>query len=200
MGVVWGVAGVSLISFIFTSIWYIDPALLTMVLQFQPATCTTVHRYTVHCIQFQSLVLLYTDKLYTVYSFSHLYYCTQVYCTLYTVYSSSRLYYCRQVYLHCIQFQPLALLYKGILYTVHCIQFQPLVLLYTGILYTVHCTQFQPLVLLYVGLRYTVHCTLYTVPATHLFYCTQLYCLVYTVYSSRHLYYYTQVYCICIMV
>ena len=28
-----------------TSIWYIDPALLTMVLQFQPATCTTVKRY-----------------------------------------------------------------------------------------------------------------------------------------------------------
>jgi len=42
LGVIWAVSGLSLISFIFTSIWYIDPALLTMVLQFQPATCTTV--------------------------------------------------------------------------------------------------------------------------------------------------------------
>jgi len=42
MGMVWAVSGLSLISFIFTSIWYIDPALLTMVLQFQPAACTTV--------------------------------------------------------------------------------------------------------------------------------------------------------------
>lgn len=43
MGVAWGLSGLSLISFIFTSIWYIDPALLTMVLQFQPADCTTTH-------------------------------------------------------------------------------------------------------------------------------------------------------------
>merc|ERR1719445_1730479 len=42
MGVVWGVASLSIISFIFASIWYIDPALLTMVLQFQAADCTTV--------------------------------------------------------------------------------------------------------------------------------------------------------------
>ena len=44
MGVVWGVASLSIISFIFASIWYIDPALLTMVLQFQVADCTTVQR------------------------------------------------------------------------------------------------------------------------------------------------------------
>ena len=44
MGVVWGVASLSIISFIFASIWYIDPALLTMVLQFQAADCKTVHR------------------------------------------------------------------------------------------------------------------------------------------------------------
>jgi len=42
MGVVWGVASLSIISFIFASIWYIDPALLTMVMQFQAADCTTV--------------------------------------------------------------------------------------------------------------------------------------------------------------
>merc|ERR1711892_1521112 len=42
MGVVWGIASLSIISFIFASIWYIDPALLTMVLQFQAADCTTV--------------------------------------------------------------------------------------------------------------------------------------------------------------
>jgi len=42
MGVVWSVASLSIISFIFASIWYIDPALLTMVLQFQRADCTTV--------------------------------------------------------------------------------------------------------------------------------------------------------------
>ena len=29
---------------IFTSIWYIDPALLTMIMQFQPATCNTHFR------------------------------------------------------------------------------------------------------------------------------------------------------------
>ena len=45
MGVVWGIASLSIISFIFASIWYIDPALLTMVLQFQAADCTTVQRY-----------------------------------------------------------------------------------------------------------------------------------------------------------
>ena len=44
LGVAWGLAGLSLVSFIFTSIWYIDPALLTMVMQFQPATCNTVFR------------------------------------------------------------------------------------------------------------------------------------------------------------
>lgn len=44
MGVVWSVASLSIISFIFASIWYIDPALLTMVLQFQAADCTTVRR------------------------------------------------------------------------------------------------------------------------------------------------------------
>ena len=37
-------ASLSIISFIFASIWYIDPALLTMVLQFQAADCTTVKR------------------------------------------------------------------------------------------------------------------------------------------------------------
>ena len=45
MGVVWSIASLSIISFIFASIWYIDPALLTMVLQFQEAQCTTVRRY-----------------------------------------------------------------------------------------------------------------------------------------------------------
>ena len=44
MGLVWGIASLSIISFIFASIWYIDPALLTMVLQFQAADCTTVQR------------------------------------------------------------------------------------------------------------------------------------------------------------
>merc|ERR1719178_363106 len=42
MGVVWCVASLAIISFIFASIWYIDPALLTMVLQFQAAQCTTI--------------------------------------------------------------------------------------------------------------------------------------------------------------
>ena len=41
MGVVWGVAGVSIIMFVFAAIWYIDPALLTLVLQFRQAKCTT---------------------------------------------------------------------------------------------------------------------------------------------------------------
>ena len=45
MGFVWSVASLSIISFIFASIWYIDPALLTMVLQFQAADCTTVSRF-----------------------------------------------------------------------------------------------------------------------------------------------------------
>ena len=45
MGFVWSVASLSIISFIFASIWYIDPALLTMVLQFQAADCTTVKRW-----------------------------------------------------------------------------------------------------------------------------------------------------------
>jgi len=42
MGVVWGLAGVSIISFVFLAIWFIDPALLTLVLQFRQARCTTV--------------------------------------------------------------------------------------------------------------------------------------------------------------
>ena len=41
MGVVWGVAGVSIIIFVFAAIWFIDPALLTLVLQFRQAVCTT---------------------------------------------------------------------------------------------------------------------------------------------------------------
>ena len=40
-----GDSSLSIISFIFASIWYIDPVLLTMVLQFQAADCTTVKRY-----------------------------------------------------------------------------------------------------------------------------------------------------------
>ena len=42
MGFVWGVAGLSIIVFVFAAIWYIDPALLTLVLQFRQAECTTV--------------------------------------------------------------------------------------------------------------------------------------------------------------
>ena len=41
MGVVWALAGVSIILFMFASIWFIDPALLTLVLQFRQATCHT---------------------------------------------------------------------------------------------------------------------------------------------------------------
>ena len=41
MGVVWGVAGVSIIVFVFLAIWFIDPALLTLVLQFRQARCVT---------------------------------------------------------------------------------------------------------------------------------------------------------------
>lgn len=41
MGVVWGVAGVSIIIFVFAAIWFIDPALLTLVLQFRQARCST---------------------------------------------------------------------------------------------------------------------------------------------------------------
>ena len=56
MGFVWGVASLSIISFIFASIWYIDPALLTMVLQFQAADCTTVKRWVLaklsQCLKF----------------------------------------------------------------------------------------------------------------------------------------------------
>ena len=37
MGVVWGVAGVAIIVFVFAAIWFIDPALLTLVLQFRQA-------------------------------------------------------------------------------------------------------------------------------------------------------------------
>ena len=42
MGFVWGVAGISIFVFVFAAIWYIDPALLTLVLQFRQAECTTV--------------------------------------------------------------------------------------------------------------------------------------------------------------
>ncbi|QQP37471.1 Sodium channel [Caligus rogercresseyi] len=42
MGVVWCVVGVSIISFIFAAIWYIDPALLTLVLKFKATECRTV--------------------------------------------------------------------------------------------------------------------------------------------------------------
>ena len=42
MGFVWGVAGLSIFIFVFAAIWYIDPALLTLVLRFKQATCTTV--------------------------------------------------------------------------------------------------------------------------------------------------------------
>ena len=41
MGFVWGTAGLSIIIFVFLAIWYIDPALLTLVLQFRQARCTT---------------------------------------------------------------------------------------------------------------------------------------------------------------
>jgi len=42
MGFVWGMAGLSIIVFVFAAIWYIDPALLTLVLQFRQASCHTV--------------------------------------------------------------------------------------------------------------------------------------------------------------
>ena len=42
MGFVWGVAGLSIFIFVFAAIWYIDPALLTLVLRFKQATCKTV--------------------------------------------------------------------------------------------------------------------------------------------------------------
>lgn len=35
MGVVWGIAGLAMITFVFAAIWFIDPALLTLVLQFR---------------------------------------------------------------------------------------------------------------------------------------------------------------------
>ncbi len=38
MGFVWGVAGTAMIVFVFASIWFIDPALLTLVLQFRQAS------------------------------------------------------------------------------------------------------------------------------------------------------------------
>ena len=41
MGFVWGVAGLSIFIFVFAAIWYIDPALLTLVLRFKQATCKT---------------------------------------------------------------------------------------------------------------------------------------------------------------
>ena len=44
MGFVWCIASLAIIFFIFASIWYIDPALLSMILQFQPGNCTTVNR------------------------------------------------------------------------------------------------------------------------------------------------------------
>ena len=42
MGFVWGVAGLSIFIFVFAAIWYIDPALLTLLLRFKQAKCTTV--------------------------------------------------------------------------------------------------------------------------------------------------------------
>ena len=42
MGFVWGVAGLSIFIFVFAAIWYIDPALLTLVLRFQQAECKTI--------------------------------------------------------------------------------------------------------------------------------------------------------------
>ena len=41
MGFVWGVAGLAIIIFVFAAIWYIDPALLTLVLRFRQARCIT---------------------------------------------------------------------------------------------------------------------------------------------------------------
>lgn len=41
MGFVWGVASISVLTFIFASIWYIDPALLTLMLRFRQAECRT---------------------------------------------------------------------------------------------------------------------------------------------------------------
>ncbi len=43
MGFVWGVAGLAIIIFVFAAIWYIDPALLTLVLRFRQARCTTIN-------------------------------------------------------------------------------------------------------------------------------------------------------------
>ncbi len=41
MGFVWGIACVSMITFVLATIWYIDPALLTLILRFRSAKCTT---------------------------------------------------------------------------------------------------------------------------------------------------------------
>lgn len=41
MGFVWGTAGCAIIMFVFAAIWYIDPALLTLVLRFRQARCVT---------------------------------------------------------------------------------------------------------------------------------------------------------------
>jgi len=41
MGFVWGTAGLAIIMFVFAAIWFIDPALLTLVLRFRQARCTT---------------------------------------------------------------------------------------------------------------------------------------------------------------
>ena len=41
MGFVWGTAGLAIIIFVFAAIWYIDPALLTLVLRFRQAKCFT---------------------------------------------------------------------------------------------------------------------------------------------------------------
>ena len=41
MGFVWGSAGLAIIIFVFAAIWYIDPALLTLVLRFRQARCFT---------------------------------------------------------------------------------------------------------------------------------------------------------------
>ena len=40
MGVVWCLAGIGMILFVFASIWFIDPALLTLVLQFRQVEWT----------------------------------------------------------------------------------------------------------------------------------------------------------------
>ena len=41
MGFVWATAGLAIIIFVFAAIWYIDPALLTLILRFRQARCVT---------------------------------------------------------------------------------------------------------------------------------------------------------------